>query len=101
MTPANTSNRNGSILLKMERNGLCRPNVQQIVPFHINDEEFALTVVDTLKKVPQITDKPTAIVSQTKKGFGILPVLETTGDVNYHGKPLSKELAEKALALLA
>lgn len=58
-------------------------------------------VVEALKKVPQTTDKPTAIISQTKKGFGILPVLETTGDLNYHGKPLSKELAEKALALLA
>ncbi len=58
-------------------------------------------VVDALKQVSKITDKPTAIVSQTKKGFGILPVLETTGDLNYHGKPLSKELAEKALALLA
>jgi transketolase len=59
------------------------------------------TVVDALKKVQQVTDRPTVIVSQTKKGFGILPVLETTGDLNYHGKPLSKELAEKALALLA
>ncbi len=58
-------------------------------------------VVDALKKVPQVTDRPTVIVSQTKKGFGILPVLEATGDLNYHGKPLSKELAEKALALLA
>ena len=58
-------------------------------------------VVDALAKVPKVTDKPTAIISQTKKGFGILPVLETTGDLNYHGKPLSKELAEKALALLA
>lgn len=58
-------------------------------------------VVDALTKVPQVTDRPTAIISQTKKGFGILPVLEAAGDVNYHGKPLSKELAEKALALLA
>ncbi|MGC4089151.1 MAG: thiamine pyrophosphate-dependent enzyme [Polyangiaceae bacterium] len=58
-------------------------------------------VVEALKKVPQTKDRPTVIVSQTKKGFGILPVLETTGDLNYHGKPLSKELAEKALALLA
>lgn len=58
-------------------------------------------VVEALTQVKKITDKPTAIISQTKKGFGILPVLETTGDLNYHGKPLSKELAEKALALLA
>jgi len=57
-------------------------------------------VVAALQAAKQITDRPTAIVSLTKKGFGILPVLETTGDVNYHGKALSKELAEKALALL-
>ena len=57
-------------------------------------------VVDALSKARAVTDRPTAIVSQTKKGFGILPVLEPTGDLNYHGKPLSKELAEKALALL-
>lgn len=58
-------------------------------------------VVDTLTKIKANTDRPTAIISQTKKGFGILPVLEPTGDLNYHGKPLSKELAEKALALLS
>jgi transketolase len=58
-------------------------------------------VVAALKTARQVTDRPTAIISQTKKGFGILPVLESTGDTNYHGKPLSKELAEQALALLA
>ena len=57
-------------------------------------------VVDGLAKAKAVTDRPTAIISQTKKGFGILPVIEPTGDMNYHGKPLSKELAEKALALL-
>lgn len=58
-------------------------------------------VVEALKVARAVTDRPTAIISQTQKGFGILPVLETTGDINYHGKPLSKELAEKALALLS
>jgi transketolase len=58
-------------------------------------------VVPALKAARAVKDQPTAIVSNTKKGFGILPVLETTGDLNYHGKPLSKDLAEKALALLA
>ena len=43
---------------------------------------------------------PTCIVSQTKKGFGILPVLEPGGDMNFHGQPLPKDLAEKALAHL-
>ena len=58
-------------------------------------------VLEGLAKARAVTDGPTAIVSQTKKGFGILPILEPTGDLNYHGKPLSKELAEKALAYLA
>lgn len=57
-------------------------------------------VVEALKIARTVTDRPTAIISQTQKGFGILPVLETTGDINYHGKPLSRELAKKALALL-
>lgn len=58
-------------------------------------------VVPALTAARAVKDQPTAIVANTKKGFGILPILETTGDLNYHGKPLSKELAEKALALLA
>jgi transketolase len=58
------------------------------------------SVVDALEKARQIKDQPTAIVSHTRKGFGILPLLEKEGDVNYHGKPLSKELAEKALQLI-
>lgn len=58
-------------------------------------------VVPALKAARGVTDRPMAIVSNTKKGFGILPVLETTGDVNFHGKPLPKDLAEKALAFLS
>jgi transketolase len=57
--------------------------------------------VDALSKAVAVRDRPTCIVSQTKKGYGILPVLEADGDVNYHGKPLSPKLAEKALAYLA
>lgn len=57
-------------------------------------------VVSALKAARGVTDRPTAIVAETKKGFGILPVLEQAGDTNFHGKPLTKELAEKALALL-
>jgi transketolase len=57
-------------------------------------------VVDALDKARQVKDQPTAIVSHTRKGFGILPLLEKEGDQNYHGKPLSKELAEKALQLI-
>lgn len=58
-------------------------------------------VIDALTKARAVKDNPTAIVSKTQKGFGILPIIAPTGDLNYHGKPLSKELAEKALALLA
>ncbi|QDU05877.1 Transketolase 1 [Gimesia chilikensis] len=59
------------------------------------------TVVEALEVAAKVTDRPKAIISQTKKGYGILPVLEEAGDTNYHGKPLSPELAEKALALLS
>ena len=63
-----------------------------------NDQD---EVVAALEQAVRVSDGPAAIVSKTKKGFGILPILEATGDSNYHGKPLSKELAEKALAYLA
>jgi transketolase len=62
-----------------------------------NDME---SVVAALEKARQVKDLPTAIVSKTKKGFGILPLLEQEGDLNYHGKPLSKTLAEKALQMI-
>ena len=66
----------------------------------INGNDMA-EVLAALEQAAGVTDRPTAIVSHTQKGFGILPILEEEGDVNYHGKPLSPELAEKALALLA
>lgn len=63
-----------------------------------NDQE---EVLKALEVAVSITDRPTAIISQTQKGFGILPLLEAEGDTNYHGKPLPPALAEKALALLS
>ena len=66
----------------------------------INGNDQA-AVVEALEKAVKITDGPSVIVSQTQKGFGILPLLEAEGDLNYHGKPLSPALAEKALALLS
>lgn len=63
-----------------------------------NSMEEVLQALDTAVKT---TDGPQLIVSQTQKGYGILPVLEEEKDLNYHGKPLSPALAEKALALLA
>jgi transketolase len=56
--------------------------------------------IKSLQTATAITDGPAVIVSKTQKGFGILPILEAEGDLNYHGKALSPELAEKALALL-
>ena len=80
------------------------PFAERIVPFGwhtqtINGNNIE-EVLAALETASGITDQPTAIVSQTKKGFGILPVMEEAGDMNFHGKPLSPELAEKALKLL-
>lgn len=63
-----------------------------------NDQPAVLTALET---AVNHSDGPTAIVSQTQKGYGILPVLEEAGDTNFHGKALPEELAEKALSLLA
>ncbi len=57
-------------------------------------------VVKALEATAKVTDRPTAIVSKTKKGFGILPVLEQEKDLNYHGKALPPDVAKKALELL-
>lgn len=62
-----------------------------------NDQDEVLQALETARG---ITDRPTAIVSVTQKGYGILPLLEEEGDLNYHGKPLSPALQDKALALL-
>ena len=59
------------------------------------------SVVAALETSRQVKDRPTLIVAQTKKGFGILPILEAEGDTNYHGKPLPPAAAEKALQLLS
>ncbi|MGD9858154.1 MAG: transketolase, partial [Planctomycetaceae bacterium] len=57
-------------------------------------------VVNALKTARGITDRPTCIVSKTQKGFPVVPLLEADGDPNYHGKPFSKALAEKAIKML-
>jgi transketolase len=53
-----------------------------------------------LNQAVTVTDRPTVVVARTRKGFGILPLLEEEKDLNYHGKPLSAKLADRALALL-
>jgi len=55
-------------------------------------------VLEALRTARSITDRPTAIVCRTRKGAGT--VLEEQGDVNFHGKPLPPDAAEKALSLL-
>lgn len=81
-----------------------KPFADKIAPFGwhtqtINGNDLG-EALQALETAAGVTDQPSVIVSQTQKGFGILPVLETTGDLNYHGKPLSNELAEQALAHL-
>ncbi len=57
-------------------------------------------VVAALKTAQGVSDKPTCIVSRTQKGYPVVPLLEAEGDPNYHGKPFSAELAEKALEMI-
>jgi transketolase len=65
----------------------------------INGNEMS-EVVAALETAVAITDRPTAIVAETQKGFGILPILEEVGDTNFHGQALPADIAEKALAHL-
>ena len=57
-------------------------------------------VCDALEQSAEVADRPKAIVAKTQKGFGIVDLLKEQGDLNYHGKPLSPDLAEKALQML-
>jgi len=81
-----------------------RPLGEKIAAFGWNvqtiDGNRMSSVVEAIDNAVRVTNQPTAIVSRTQKGFGILPLLEDEKDMNYHGKPLSAKLAEKALALI-
>ena len=57
-------------------------------------------VMDALKAAKAETGRPTCIVSHTKKGAGILPLMEKWGDTNMHGKPLDEAQAKEALEYL-
>ncbi len=52
-----------------------------------------------LDKARHIKGKPSVIIARTIKGYPIHPMLGN--DPNHHGKPLTKEEAEKALAMIA
>lgn len=49
-------------------------------------------------KAKHIKGKPSAIIARTVKGYPIHSLL--AGDPNHHGKPLTKDEAEKALAMI-
>jgi transketolase len=55
-------------------------------------------VLGAFDKAKQNKGRPTAIVARTVKGYPIQGIL---GDPNHHGKPLTKEEAQRALAMLA
>lgn len=81
-----------------------KPFADKIAPFGwhtqtINGNNMG-EVVKALDAAAKVKGQPKVIVAQTKKGFGILPVLEPGGDLNFHGMPLPKDLAEQALAYL-
>lgn len=52
-------------------------------------------VIGALKKAAQTKGKPSVIVARTIKGYPIQDMLKS--DPNHHGKPLTKEEADKAL----
>ncbi len=55
-------------------------------------------VLAALKKTTQTKSKPSVIIARTIKGY---PIVDMLGDKNHHGKPLTADEANKALALLA
>ena len=56
-------------------------------------------VLGAFDRARQTKGRPTAIVARTVKGYPIQGILSS--DPNHHGKPLTKDEAQKALALLA
>ncbi|MEM9701747.1 MAG: transketolase [Planctomycetota bacterium] len=58
-------------------------------------------VMDALAAAKAETAKPTCIVSHTKKGAGIIPLMEKWGDTNMHGQPLPADRAKEALEYLS
>ena len=105
----------GNLTLVIDQNGYQQTGstkeVLDLTPFAPKLEAFGwhtqtidgndmAAVVKALEAARTVTDRPTCIVSETKKGFGVLDVMKKENDLNYHGKPFSKKLAEEALALL-
>lgn len=55
-------------------------------------------VIAALERAQQTKGRPSAIVAHTVKGYPIQKMLDS--DPNHHGKPLTKEEADQAIALL-
>ena len=55
-------------------------------------------VVKAFERARAVKGQPTAIVSLTHKGQGILKLLAKLGDLNFHGKPLPAKYLDEALA---
>lgn len=55
-------------------------------------------ILVALDRAKQIKGKPSAIIARTIKGYPIHTIL--TSDPNHHGKPLTKEEAVQALAII-
>lgn len=58
-------------------------------------------VVTALQRARAHKGQPTCIVALTRKGEGILPLLEKLGDENFHGKPLPPKYLDEALQLVS
>ena len=58
-------------------------------------------VVTALKRAREVKGQPTAIVSLTHKGQGILKLLAKLNDLNFHGKPVPAKYLDEALAEVA
>jgi transketolase len=58
-------------------------------------------VLKALDRADAVKGQPTAIVSLTHKGQGILNLLRKLGDTNFHGKPVPAKNLEEALAEVA
>ena len=55
------------------------------------------SVVAAYEKAKQTKGRPSVIVARTKKGY---PIQDVVHDPNHHGKPLTQEEAEKAIAYI-
>jgi transketolase len=62
----------------------------------INGHNFA-EVIGAFNKALANKNRPSAIIARTVKGY---PIQDLIGDPNHHGKPLTRDQADRALAYL-